>query len=78
MKILMLSLLLMPVVRDLIAPEVSWDILIYSLTGHYIPLHALDEHLHNLVARVGYVGNPVQQGPSGGPINGSIEKLNLG
>ena len=31
MKILMLSLLLMPVVRDLIAPEVSWDILIYTM-----------------------------------------------
>ena len=49
-------------------------------TGHYIPLHALDEHLrlHNLVTGVGYVGQPVQPAAAGRPINGSIKELNLG
>ena len=49
-----------------------------SATGHYIPLHALDKHLHNLVTGVGYVVQPVQPLAAGRPINGSIKELNLG
>ena len=49
-----------------------------SLTGPYIPLHALYEHLHNLVTGVGYVGQPVQPASAERPINGSIKELNLG
>ena len=48
-----------------------------SATGHYIPLHALDEHLYNLVTGVGYVVQPVQPAAAGRPINGSIKELNL-
>ena len=48
-----------------------------SATGHYILLHTLDEHLHNLVTGVGYVGQSVQPASTGRPINGSIKELNL-
>ena len=46
-------------------------------TGCEIPLHALDQHLHNAITWVRNVGKAVQWRAAGRCIDGRIDELNL-
>ncbi len=43
----------------------------------HIPLHALDEHLHHLIAQIRYWWQAVETGTFLGVIDGLIDHLNL-
>ena len=48
-----------------------------GLASGNVPVHALNEHLHNLIAGISHVRQAVQAGSGPGPVNCCVDEFNL-